>query len=92
MARLVLENVAKIFSGSRREKIAAVRDLKLTIEDGELLVILGPSGCGKTTTLRLIAGLETPDQGGIFLDGRSLAGVPPKDRDVAMVLRTWLWG
>ena len=46
MARLVLENVAKIFSGSRREKIAAVRDLKLTIEDGELLVILGPSGCG----------------------------------------------
>ena len=87
MARLVLENVAKIFSGSRREKIAAVRDLKLTIEDGELLVILGPSGCGKTTPLRLIAGLETPDQGGIFLDGRSLAGVPPKDRDVAMVFQ-----
>jgi multiple sugar transport system ATP-binding protein len=87
MARLVLEKVAKNFSGARREKIGAVRGLDLTVEDGQLLVIVGPSGCGKTTTLRLIAGLETPDAGNILLDGKSLAGVAPKDRDVAMVFQ-----
>jgi multiple sugar transport system ATP-binding protein len=87
MARLVLEKLAKYFSGARREKIGAVRGLDLTVEDGELLAIVGPSGCGKTTTLRLIAGLETPDAGNIFLDGKSLAGVAPKDRDVAMVFQ-----
>jgi multiple sugar transport system ATP-binding protein len=87
MARLVLEKLAKCFSGPRREKIGAVRDLDLTVEDGELLVVVGPSGCGKTTTLRLIAGLETPDAGSIFLDGKSLAGVAPQDRDVAMVFQ-----
>jgi multiple sugar transport system ATP-binding protein len=87
MARLVLENVAKSFSGPRRENIGAVRDLHLMVEDGELLVLVGPSGCGKTTTLRLIAGLETPDRGTIFLDGKSWAGVAAKDRDVAMVFQ-----
>jgi multiple sugar transport system ATP-binding protein len=87
MARLVLEKVAKCFSGARRERVGAVRNLDLTVEDGELLVIVGPSGCGKTTTLRLIAGLETPDAGNIFLDGKSLAGVAPEARDVAMVFQ-----
>jgi multiple sugar transport system ATP-binding protein len=87
MARLVLAKVAKHFSGARQEKIGAVRGLDLTVENGELLVIVGPSGCGKTTTLRLIAGLEIPDAGDIFLDGKSLAGVAPKDRDVAMVFQ-----
>jgi multiple sugar transport system ATP-binding protein len=87
MGRLVLENVTKFFSGPRRQQIGAVRELNLTAGDGQLLVIVGPSGCGKTTTLRLIAGLETPDAGGIFLDGKPLAGVEPKDRDVAMVFQ-----
>ncbi len=87
MGRLVLENVTKIFSGPRRQKIGAVRELNLTAQDGELLVIVGPSGCGKTTALRLIAGLETPDGGSIWLDGKPLAGVAPKDRDVAMVFQ-----
>jgi len=87
MGRLVLENVTKSFSGPRQEKIGAVRELNLTVEDGALLVIVGPSGCGKTTTLRLIAGLETPDAGSIMLDGEPLAGVEPKDRDVAMVFQ-----
>jgi multiple sugar transport system ATP-binding protein len=64
-----------------------VSKLNLTVEDGEFLVIVGPSGCGKTTTLRLIAGLETPDAGSICLDGRPLAGVAPRDRDVAMVFQ-----
>jgi multiple sugar transport system ATP-binding protein len=61
--------------------------LHLTVQDHEFLVIVGPSGCGKTTTLRLIAGLETPDQGAILLDGASLAAVAPRDRDVAMVFQ-----
>ena len=87
MARLVLENVSKRFAGPRRQNVGAVSKLDLTVEDGEFLVIVGPSGCGKTTTLRLIAGLETPDAGGIWLEGRPLAGVPPRDRDVAMVFQ-----
>jgi multiple sugar transport system ATP-binding protein len=87
MARVEFENVAKDFAGPRRERIGAVRDLNLKVADGELLVIVGPSGCGKTTTLRLLAGLETPDRGVIRLDGASLEGVPPKDRDVAMMFQ-----
>ena len=87
MGRLVLENVTKTFCGPRGQRTAAVRELSLKAEDGELLAIVGPSGCGKTTTLRLIAGLETPDGGSILLDSQPLAGVLPKDRDVAMVFQ-----
>ena len=87
MVRLVLQDVSKSFAGSRREIVGAVSRLHLALEEGEFLVIVGPSGCGKTTTLRLIAGLETPDQGSLWLDGKPLAGVPPRDRDVAMVFQ-----
>jgi multiple sugar transport system ATP-binding protein len=87
MARLILENVSKRFAGPRRENVGAVSRLHLAVQDHEFLVIVGPSGCGKTTTLRLIAGLETPDEGTLSLDGKSLAGVPPRDRDVAMVFQ-----
>jgi len=87
MARLFLENLLKSFAGPRHETIGAVRDLNLTVEDGELLALVGPSGCGKTTTLRLVAGLEAPDRGQIFLDGKSWSGVEAKDRDVAMVFQ-----
>src|SRR5579862_6934908 len=87
MARLVLENVSKQFTGPRRENVGAVSHLNLAVENHEFLVIVGPSGCGKTTTLRLIAGLEKPDEGAISLDGKSLNGVPPRDRDVAMVFQ-----
>ena len=87
MARLVLDNVSKLFAGPRRQTIAALRDLNLTVADGEFVVMVGPSGCGKTTTLRLIAGLEMPDAGTISLDGKSLAAVAPRDRDVAMVFQ-----
>lgn len=65
----------------------ALTALDLEVGDGELLVLVGPSGCGKSTALRLIAGLETPDAGTVRLDGRDLAGVPPQDRDVAMVFQ-----
>ncbi len=73
---------------SRRfEEKLAVDDLCLDLHRGEFFVLLGPSGCGKTTTLRLLAGLEVPTGGDILLEGRSLKGVPPKDRKVAMVFQ-----
>lgn len=68
--------------------VAAVRDLTLEVRDGELLTVLGPSGCGKTTTLRLIAGLETPEAGDIALDGVSILDRPPSRRSVAMVFQS----
>ena len=83
MATLTLQNLVKIYPGDVR----AVDDLSLEVADGELIVLVGPSGCGKTTTLRLIAGLERPDGGTIRVDGRSLAGVSPRDRDLAMVFQ-----
>ena len=83
MAQVVLEGVHKTYPNGVR----AVRELSLTIADGELLVLVGPSGCGKTTTLRLIAGLETPTSGTIRIDGRVVNGEPPHRRDVAMVFQ-----
>jgi multiple sugar transport system ATP-binding protein len=83
MADVVLEGVSKTYPNGVR----AVRDLSLTIADGELIVLVGPSGCGKTTTLRLIAGLEAPTSGIIRIDGRVVNGEPPHRRDVAMVFQ-----
>ncbi len=80
---LTLDNLAKVFPGNVR----AVDDLCLQVAEGELLVLVGPSGCGKTTTLRMIAGLERPSSGSMVLAGRVLDGVPPKDRDIAMVFQ-----
>jgi ABC-type sugar transport system ATPase subunit len=59
----------------------------LKISDGEIVVLLGPSGCGKTTTLRLIAGLETPTSGKILIENRDVAGVPPRDRKLSFVFQ-----
>ena len=87
MARVVLENLTKIFHGPRGEPIRAVNRANLAIEDKELLVLVGPSGCGKTTTLRLIAGLEEITEGAVWLDGQVVNAVPPKDRDLAMVFQ-----
>jgi multiple sugar transport system ATP-binding protein len=67
----------------------AVNDLSLTVEDGEFLVLVGPSGCGKTTALRMIAGLEDPTAGSLFIGGRLVNDVPPKDRDIAMVFQNY---
>ena len=87
MARLVIDRLTRVFPASRTPEVRAVDGLTLTVADRELLAVVGPSGCGKTTLLRLIAGLEAPDSGGIFMDDRPLAGVPPEDRDVAMVFQ-----
>jgi multiple sugar transport system ATP-binding protein len=86
VARVEYDHVVKKFTGGDR---AAVSDLSLDIADGELLVLLGPSGCGKTTALRMLAGLEHPDSGDIRIDGKSVVGLEPKDRDVALVFQSY---
>jgi multiple sugar transport system ATP-binding protein len=68
---------------------AAVQGLSLQVPDRELLVMLGPSGCGKTTALRMLAGLEEPDDGDIRIGGKSVVGLEPKDRDIALVFQSY---
>jgi len=88
MVEVRLEKLTKIFG----KNTVAVDNVNLDIKDKEFLVLLGPSGCGKTTTLRCIAGLETPTSGNIYLGDRLVNDVSEKDRDVAMVFQTYaLW-
>jgi multiple sugar transport system ATP-binding protein len=84
--KVVLQDLVKKFPASDS---IAVNHISLTIEDGELAVFLGPSGCGKTTTMRMIAGLETPDSGQIFIGERDVTFIAPKDRRVAMVFQNF---
>jgi multiple sugar transport system ATP-binding protein len=84
MAHVLLRDVVKRFGES---DVYAVDHLDLTISDGEFLVLLGPSGCGKTTTLRMIAGLETPTSGEIRIGERVVTHLPPGDRDIAFVFQ-----
>ena len=84
MPFLTLQNVAKSYG-----QTAAVVDLSLEVERGEFFGLLGPSGCGKTTTLRMIAGLETPDAGAISFDGRDITGLPPERRGFGMVFQNY---
>jgi multiple sugar transport system ATP-binding protein len=79
-----LKEVSKRFGD-----VEAVRDLSLSVADGEFVVLLGPTGAGKTTTLRVIAGLERPDMGDVFIDGRIVTGQPPAQRDVAYVFQQY---
>lgn len=88
MASVELRDISKSF-GARRKVVPVVRSLSLSVRDGELLVVVGPSGCGKTTLLRIIAGLEAPDSGEVLIDGAPMAGVAPKDRDVAIVFQDY---
>ena len=85
MAQVTLRDVKKVYDG----KVVAVRDVNLTIGDGEFLVLVGPSGCGKSTTLRMIAGLEAITEGTISIGDRVVNDVHPKDRDIAMVFQNY---
>jgi len=85
MANVVLENLYKIYPGG----VTAVADANLEIADREFVVLVGPSGCGKSTTLRMIAGLEEITKGRIYIDGRLVNDVPPKNRDIAMVFQNY---
>ncbi len=83
-AAVALQNVRKQYGA-----IAAVEQVSLTIESGTLVTLLGPSGCGKTTTLRMIAGLETPTAGRILIGGKDVTLLPPNERDVSMVFQSY---
>jgi multiple sugar transport system ATP-binding protein len=85
MAEIVLEHVNKSYA----DGAAAVRDLSITIADGEFLILVGPSGCGKTTTLNMIAGLEGISSGELRIDGVRMNEKAPKDRDIAMVFQSY---
>ena len=89
MARVVLENIVKVYSERNGPGVRAVNDVSLVIADGEFMVLVGPSGCGKSTALRLIAGLESATSGAIRIDDRLVNEVPPKDRDLAMVFQNY---
>lgn len=82
--RVDLENVTKRFGN-----VVAVDNVSFSVEHGELFVLLGPSGCGKTTTLRIIAGLETPDSGRVLFNGRDVTHIPARRRNVAMVFQSY---
>ncbi len=84
MARVQLKNIAKHWGGA-----VAVKQMSLDIADGEFLVLLGPSGCGKTTTMRMVAGLEDPSAGEVWIGDRCVNALEPKDRDVAMVFQSY---
>ena len=84
MAQVQLKNIAKRWGAS-----TAVEPMSLDIADGEFLVLLGPSGCGKTTTMRMVAGLEDPSEGEVWIGNRCVNTLEPKDRDVAMVFQSY---
>ncbi len=85
MAEVLLKRVNKVFPGGVR----AVIDADITVADKEFVVLVGPSGCGKSTTLRMVAGLEEITSGDIYIDGKLVNDVPPKDRDIAMVFQNY---
>ncbi len=84
MARVQFEHIYKRFN-----KVEVVHDISLDIKDKEFLVLVGPSGCGKSTCLRMVAGLEEPTEGEIYIGDRIVNGVDPKDRDIAMVFQNY---
>lgn len=88
--QLELNNIVKSFpERSGKGEVFAVDNVSLDIHAGEFLTLLGPSGCGKTTTLRLIAGFESPSNGHIILNGEDITNQPPNKRDMAMVFQSY---
>jgi multiple sugar transport system ATP-binding protein len=85
VAEIAIDDVSKVYG----DGTTAVSDLTLDVGDGEFIVLVGPSGCGKTTALRMVAGLETISQGTIRIGEQVVNGVPPKERDIAMVFQNY---
>ena len=85
MASIKFENIKKIYKPDN----VVVKDFSLNIEDGEFVVLVGPSGCGKSTLLRMIAGLETPTEGNMWINDQIVNTIAPKDRNVAMVFQNY---
>ena len=86
MAVVTIDRLCKRYDGAAE---ASVKDMSLTVADGEFMVLLGPSGCGKSSALRMIAGLEPITSGTVAIDGRPINHVPAKDRDIAMVFQSY---
>ena len=84
MADIIFESIRKHWG-----KTEVIKELNLDIKDGEFVVLLGPSGCGKSTLLRLLAGLESPSSGKVFIDSRDCTQLHPRDRDIAMVFQNY---
>jgi ABC-type sugar transport system ATPase subunit len=85
MAGIRLDGIRHQYPGGH----VAIEDVDLAIGDGEFVVLVGPSGCGKSTLLRLIAGLEMPTAGRVWIDGTDVTGTPPQHRDLAMVFQSY---
>jgi multiple sugar transport system ATP-binding protein len=88
MSEVRLDGLRKLYEGQRAGRPAVDR-LDLTFASGHLVVLVGPSGCGKSTTLRMVAGLEEPSDGRVWIDGRDVTRAPPADRDIAMVFQSY---
>ncbi|MFM8524456.1 MAG: ABC transporter ATP-binding protein, partial [Cyanobacteriota bacterium] len=90
MAQVRFQSIHKTYPPRRGgAPVPVLQGLDLAIEDGEFLVLVGPSGCGKSTLLRLLAGLETPDSGQIYVADRPVVDLPPAQRNVAMVFQSY---
>ena len=85
MSEVLIKGMKKIYDN----KVTAVHDVNLHIDDKEFIVLVGPSGCGKSTTLRMVAGLEEISEGELYIDGRLCNDVPSKERDIAMVFQNY---
>ena len=85
MAEVVLDKICKTFGG----KLHVIKDLSLTVRDGEFLILVGPSGCGKSTALRMLSGLEEISSGTLSIGGENVEDFAPKDRDIAMVFQSY---
>ena len=84
MAFLDLRHLQKFYGTTH-----VVRDFNLAVEKGEFISFLGPSGCGKTTTLRMVAGFETPSEGSISIDGKDVVNLKPNQRNIGMVFQAY---
>ena len=85
MSEVIMKGLKKVYDGG----VVAVQDVNLHIADKEFIVLVGPSGCGKSTTLRMVAGLEDISEGELYIDGKLVNDVEPKDRDIAMVFQSY---